>query len=283
MAKYTVQPGDTLGKIAAKFLGKASRYMEIAEANNMDNPNALSVGQELEIPGDNQEAPENRPNITIGIPPVKPAEFVVITVQQLRDIMSGATEENVQKYAPALNDEMQKFEVNTPLRIAHFIAQIAHESGSFRYSSENLNYSAKALRAVFGKYFPDDESAEAYARQPEKIANKVYASRMGNGDEASGDGWKFRGRGLIQLTGTENYTNCGKGIGRDLLNDPDQLAIDAHAAVAASLWFWNSRGLNTHADNDDVNMITRRINGGLNGLDDRVSYLNKAKDVLGIS
>ncbi|GAB5526647.1 MAG: hypothetical protein Roseis2KO_45190 [Roseivirga sp.] len=283
MAKYTVQPGDTLGKIAAKILGKASRYIEIAEANNMDNPNALRVGQELEIPGDSAETPEENISTTVGVSPVPPAEFVVITVQQLRDIMSGATEENIEKYAPALNDEMQKYEVHTPLRVAHFIAQIAHESGSFRYSSENLNYSAKALRAVFGKYFPDDATAEAYARQPEKIANKVYASRMGNGDEASGDGWKFRGRGLIQLTGTENYTNCGKGIGRDLLNDPDQLATDAHAAVAASLWFWNSRSLNTHADNDDVETITRRINGGLNGLDDRVKYLGKAKAVLGIS
>lgn len=283
MAKYTVQPGDTLGKIAENFLGKASRYMEIAEANNMSNPNALRVGQVLEIPEDNTEAPAENTSTTVGVSPVPPAEFVVITVQQLRDIMPAATDENVEKYAPALNDEMQKFEVNTPLRIAYFIAQIAHESGSFRYSSENLNYSAKALRAVFGKYFPDDATAEAYARQPEKIANRVYANRMGNGDEASGDGWRFRGRGLIQLTGTENYTNCAKGIDRDLLNDPDQLATDAHAAVDASLWFWNSRGLNAYADNDDINTMTRRINGGLNGLDDRIQYLNRAKVVLGIS
>lgn len=287
MAKYTVQSGDNLGKIAAKFLGSASRYMEIAQANNMDNPNALRVGQELEIPGAAAEVIKEPvvhvpPTPSSGQTPVIPAEFVVITVQQLGEIMSNATEENINKYAPALNDEMAKFEVNTPIRIAHFIAQIAHESGSFRYSSENLNYSDKALMAVFGKYFPNLTIANEYARQPERIASRVYANRMGNGDEASGDGWKFRGRGLIQLTGTENYTKCGKGIGRDLLNDPDQLATDAHAAVAASLWFWNSRGLNAHADNDDVNTITKRINGGLNGLDDRVSYLNKAKAVLGI-
>lgn len=281
MAKYTVQPGDTLGKIAAKFLGSASRYTEIAEANNMDNPNALSVGQVLVIPGESSEA-NPTPTPMVNVTPVPPAEFVIITVEQLKQIMSAATDENINKYAAALNDEMKKFQVHTPLRTAHFIAQIAHESGSFRYSAENLNYSAAALRAVFGKYFPDDEIAAAYARQPEKIANRVYANRMGNGDEASGDGWRFRGRGLIQLTGTENYTNCGKGIGRDLLSDPDQLATDAHAAVAASLWFWNSRSLNTHADNDDVETVTRRINGGLNGLDDRISYLNKAKSVLGI-
>lgn len=279
MAKYTVQPGDNLGKIAAKFLGNASRYMEIAQANNMDNPNALRVGQELEIPG---EVAEATPEPKASVSPIPPAEFVVITVEQLKEIMSNVTEDNVNKYAPALNDEMVKFEVHTPIRIAHFIAQIAHESGSFRYSAENLNYSDKALMAVFGKYFPDLTIANEYARQPERIANRVYANRMGNGGEASGDGWKFRGRGLIQLTGKENYTNCGKGIGRDLLSNPDQLATDAHAAVAASLWFWNSRGLNAHADNDDVNTVTRRINGGLNGLEDRVSYLSKAKVVLGI-
>lgn len=284
MAKYTVQPGDTLGKIAAKFLGNASRYTEIAEANHMDNPNALRVGQELEIPGEtsnNQPAPTSP--VSAVVSPIPPAEFVIITVLQLKDILTNAIDEHVEKYTPALNAEMQKYEVHSPIRVAHFIAQIAHESGSFRYSSENLNYSAKALRAVFGKYFPTDEMAEAYARQPEKIANRVYASRMGNGDEASGEGWKFRGRGLIQLTGKENYTNCGNAIGRDLLSNPDQLATDPYAAVAASLWFWNSRSLNTHADNDDVNTVTRRINGGLNGLDDRVSYLNKAKAVLGIA
>lgn len=282
MTKYTVQSGDTLGKIAAKFLGKASRYMEIAELNKMDNPNALRVGQVLEIPVEEKEEEKPAAETTVGVAPVHPAEFVVITVEQLREIMTKATEANVRKYAPALNDEMVKYEINTPLRIAHFISQIAHESGSFRYSSENLNYSAGALRTVFGKYFKSDELADEYARKPEKIASRVYADRMGNGDEASGDGWRYRGRGLIQLTGKENYTRCGEGIGRDLVAKPDQLATDAHAAVAASGWYWNSRGLNAYADKDDVETITRKINGGLNGIDDRKENLVRAKVVLGI-
>jgi putative chitinase len=258
--------------------------MEIAELNNMDNPDALRVGQVLEIPVEEEKEEEEKTATPAKerLAPVRPAEFVIIAVEQLREIMTKATEANISKYAPALNDEMAKYEINTPQRIAHFIAQIAHESGSFRYSSENLNYSAGALRTVFGKYFKSDELANEYARKPEKIANRVYANRMGNGDEASGDGWKYRGRGLIQLTGKENYTRCGEGIGRDLVSNPDQLATDAHAAVAASGWYWNSRGLNAYADKDDVETITRKINGGLNGINDRRENLMRAKIVLGL-
>lgn len=288
MATYTVQPGDTLGKIAAKTLGSAARYMEIAKANNMDDPNKLSVGQVLQIPGEEEklEAVETTASATAASAAPSVTETnssEVITEAKLALIIPNAQAANISKYTPALNSEMSKYEINTPLRVANFIAQVAHESGSLNYSSENLNYSAKALRAVFGKYFPTDEMAEAYARQPEKIANKVYANRMGNGDEASGEGWKFRGRGLIQLTGKDNYTQCGKGIGLDLLSNPDQLANDANAAVAASGWYWDSHGLNTYADQDDIVTITKRINGGLNGLDDRKEFLTRAKAVLGIS
>ena len=252
----------------------------------MDNPNAISVGQELIIPGGEAEAPAAPATEAAPAPDPTPAPSGgsgIITPAKLKEIMPKASDENIARYVPALNEEMGADEINTPLRIAHFIAQIAHESGSFHYSAENLNYSAKALRAVFGKYFPTDEEAEAYARQPEKIANRVYANRMGNGDEASGEGWKFRGRGLIQLTGKDNYTKCGAGTDMDLISDPDQLANDANAAVAASGWFWDSRGLNAYADKDDVETITKRINGGLNGIDDRKEFLARAKAALGIS
>ncbi|MCJ8273495.1 MAG: hypothetical protein MJK04_29350, partial [Psychrosphaera sp.] len=134
---------------------------------------------------------------------------------KLKQIMPAARDEDIDRYLDALNTELPKYGVDTPLRMAHFIAQIAHESGSFKYKSENLNYSAKALRAVFSKYFYTDEMAERYARKPEDIANVVYANRMGNGNSVSGDGWRYRGRGLIQLTGRENYANCAEFIGMD--------------------------------------------------------------------
>lgn len=150
-------------------------------------------------------------------------------LRQLKAIMPAAREEDIERYLDALNQELTKYHIDTPLRLAHFVAQIAHESGSFKYKSENLNYSAKALRSVFGKYFDTDEMAERYARNPEGIANVVYANRMGNGDLVSADGWRYRGRGLIQLTGRENYANCAQNIGMDCETNPDLLADDANA------------------------------------------------------
>ena len=286
MKKYTIQPGDTLSSIAQKFYDNASKYTEIAESNNISNPYVIRAGQEIVLPGIEDGQPE--PATVQPEVPIPPATSMAtgdgfFTAQTLSQIMPKASQENIDKYLEALNAEMIRFEINTPLRAAQFIAQLAHESGSFHYSSENLNYSASALRAVFGKYFPTDEIADKYARQPEKIANRVYADRMGNGDEASGEGWKYRGRGLIQLTGKDNYTNCGKATGMDLVNDPDQLTDNADAAVAAAGWFWDMRKLNNYADEDDIKAITRRINGGYNGLEDREAYLARAKQVLGIS
>lgn len=196
--------------------------------------------------------------------------------------MPTATSENIERYSTALNAEMGHYEITTPLRIAHFIAQLAHESGAFKYTSENLNYSAKALMAVFGKYFPTAELANNYERNPEKIANRVYANRMGNGNEESGDGWKYRGRGLIQLTGKDNYSQCSRDMNLDLINNPDQLANDANIAVLAAGWYWSVRKLNLYADSDDIISITKRINGGLNGIDDRKAYLERAKSALNI-
>jgi putative chitinase len=165
--------------------------------------------------------------------------------------------------------------VNTPLKIAHFMAQIEHESG-LKPISENLNYSAAGLRKTFKKYFPTIELANKYARKPEMIANKVYANRMGNGNETSGEGWKYRGRGFLQITGKENYYRLANDTDIDCLKKPDLLLEEANAMISA-LWFWNLKGLNQLADKDDIVGITKKINGGLNGIVPRKQLLFKYK------
>ena len=185
----------------------------------------------------------------------------------------GATPERAEMWVPWLNMTMLKYDVNSPRRQAMFIAQLAHESGGFRYVEENLNYSADALQRVFKKYFPTPEFAEEYARQPEKIANRVYANRMGNGDESSGDGWKYRGRGLIQLTGTNNYASYSMQADNEALIKPEIVSEPEYAADSAG-WFWMVNRLNAIADTDDVRTATRRINGGFNGLKDREDKYN---------
>lgn len=163
--------------------------------------------------------------------------------------------------------------LDTRLRKAHFLAQIEHESG-LKPIGENLNYSINGLMNTFSKYFPNVNVASEYARSPEKIANKVYANRMGNGDEDSGDGWRYRGRGFIQLTGKDNYTDLSKDTGIDYVNHPDLLFNEADAMIAA-LWFWTKRNLNKYADQNNIKEVTRRINGGYNGLDHRKKLLDK--------
>lgn len=278
MKKYTVQPGDTLGGIAKKFYGNVLKYKEIAQANDIENPDIINIGQVLVLPGIEEENADAS-KAAEAASAVTQTEGE-LTVEQLKAIMPKATDADLDKYITPLNELMPKYEINTPLRTAHYIAQLAHESASFKYNEENLNYSAKALRAVFGKYFKTDKMAEEYARKPEAIANIVYADRMGNGDTASGDGWKFRGRGLIQLTGHDNYEACGKDNGLDLVDNPDPLAKDPFIAVTGAGWYWQSRGLNKYADQDDVKKITKLINGGYNGLEDREEFLERAKKVL---
>ena len=156
-----------------------------------------------------------------------------------------------------------------------FLAQCGHESGGFTAFSENLNYSAKGLRTVFPKYFPDDSVANAYERNPEKIANKVYANRMGNGPESSGDGWKYRGRGMIMTTGKDNYTEFSKYSGLDAVNNPDSLSSYMSVAIKSAIWFWNKNKLNSYCDKNDFIGLTKKINGGLNGLEDRQDKLKK--------
>jgi putative chitinase len=169
-----------------------------------------------------------------------------------------------------------KFGITTNLRLAHFLAQCGHESGGFKAVAENLNYSADGLKKIFGKYFPGDLST-SYARNPEKIASRVYASRMGNGDEASKDGWKFRGRGYIQLTGKSNYTSFTKFIGEDCISNPDLVATKYPLASAA--FFFNSNGLwsicDKGADDATVTAVTKRVNGGTIGLADRIKHFKE--------
>jgi putative chitinase len=166
---------------------------------------------------------------------------------------------------------MEKFQINTPLRLAHFLAQCGHESGGFKATQENLNYSADGLKKIFPKYFPGN-LAESYARNPEKIASKVYGGRMGNGKEETKEGYKFRGRGYIQLTGKENYTSFAKSIGEDTVANPDLVATKY--ALASAGWFFSKNGLNAIADKgaDDatVTAVTKRVNGGTIGLSERI-------------
>ncbi len=178
------------------------------------------------------------------------------------------TPELADKWVVALNDTCEEFGIDTPHRIAGFISNVAHESAGFKFVSENLNYSAASLMRVWSSRFPTLEIAQRYAMNPEKIANRAYADRMGNGDEASGDGWKYRGRGLIQLTGKNNYVAYSMACDNEALQYPDIVAEPKYAAESAG-WFWNVNRLNALADAQDVVGMCKRINGGLNGLDDR--------------
>lgn len=207
---------------------------------------------------------------------------MTLSLDQLYEINGKMYKDKCEYYLEALNLTLPEYQINTKLRICHFLAQIIHESGHLKYNQENLNYSAKALRSVFGKYFPTDALAEQYARKPEKIANRVYANRMGNGDEASGDGWKYKGAGLIQLTGKTNYTKCSEFLGIDLVNDPSLVYNSPEICVKTACWYWSVNNLNKYADVDDIKTVTKRINGGYNGLEDRTKILNTAKKVLDI-
>lgn len=182
------------------------------------------------------------------------------------------------KWLAPLEEIFAKYDISTAIRQACFMGQCAHESGNFKTLQENLNYSAEGLMKTWPSRFPTKEFADQYARQPAKIAGKVYNGRLGNTSEE--EAAKYLGRGLIQLTGKENYGNCGLGIGVDLLADPTLLLDPRYAALSAG-WFWNKKGLNSLADASDIETMTKRINGGLIGLDDRKTKIAKALSVLG--
>lgn len=172
---------------------------------------------------------------------------------------------------------LAKHGLNTPLRLAHFFAQIGHESG-LKPISENLNYSAKRLCQVFPKYFPTIELANSYANNPVLIGNRVYANRMGNGDEKSGDGYRFRGRGFIQITGKDNYTKLSNDTGLKFIEFPEGLISEPNSMISA-LWYWGKINGNKLADKDDIKSLTKAINGGYIGLEHRIELLNKYKNV----
>lgn len=207
---------------------------------------------------------------------------MIIVESQIRRIMPNVKEARVKEFVKCFNEWSDRFGISTPLRFVHFIAQIAHESGEFKSMEENLNYSADGLLRVFPKYFTKETAAQ-YARKPEKIANKVYANRMGNGDEASGDGWRFKGRGAIGTTGRDNYKAYADSefcVG-DLMGHPEWLA-QSPGCYKSAMYFWWKNGLNQIADTDDVVKVTKRVNGGTNGLAQRQYYYRMAKRVMGI-
>ena len=190
---------------------------------------------------------------------------MTITRAQILRAVPMAERKNLDEFVSTFNKWADSIGLNTPLRIVHFLAQVFHESGNLKYMEENLNYSASGLLKTFPKYFTK-ATASAYARKPEKIANRVYADRMGNGNEASGDGWKFRGRGLIQLTGKDNYKAYARSkhcVG-DLMGHPEWLC-KYPGALKSAMWYWQEHGLNELADRDNVEAVTRKVNGGFNG------------------
>lgn len=212
---------------------------------------------------------------TKAMTPAKPAVAGVGPLAALQS-KCGVTADG--KWGPGTYRAAKEFFKLTNSQAAHFFGQCAHESGNFKVFSENLNYSADGLTKIFKKYFPTVASTAGYARKPEKIANKVYANRMGNGSEASGDGWKYRGRGPIQLTGKDNYTAFAADIGRpDVLTNPDVVA--GELAFESALWFFRKNGLLTTADKGVstavITQITKRVNGGTHGLDDRIAKTTK--------
>ncbi len=203
------------------------------------------------------------------------------TKEQLGQMIPG--NQYLDHWYDALCEILPDYEINTPQRVAAFVAQCAHESGGFKVLKENLNYKAPSLRKIFPKYFPDDSIAAHYASLPNKqeaIANRIYANRMGNGDEASGDGFRYCGRGLIQLTGKENYTWFAASL--DIpVEEASEYLQTFEGAVQSACWFWETNNLNQWADKGDILTLTKRINGGTIGLEDRIKHYNHALHVLG--
>jgi putative chitinase len=200
------------------------------------------------------------------------------TKQQLAQVIPG--NQYVDHWYEALCDILPEYEINTPHRVAAFLAQCAHESGGFKFLKENLNYKAASLRKVFPKYFTDDATAARYANKGEMIANRVYANRMGNGPEESGDGYRYCGRGLIQLTGKNNYTLFAGSLDISVEECSEYLQT-FEGAVQSACYFWESTGLNKEADAGDIKTMTRKINGGYIGLEDRIKHYEHALHIFG--
>jgi len=200
-----------------------------------------------------------------------------ITLDQLINFFEDTDDFVLEKFVDPINKVIEDFDINTPERLSMFLAQVGHESGGLKTLHENLNYKEERLAQIFPKYFKGVDTSE-YAHNPERIANLVYANRMGNGDVESGDGYRFRGRGAIQLTGRSNYTACGADLEVDLEENPDWLETPEGAIMSAA-WFWDQHDLNDWADKGDVLMVTKKINGGTIGLEDRKELYGEALKV----
>jgi putative chitinase len=205
--------------------------------------------------------------------------MALVTFEQLNDFFEDTNEDIIERFVEPLNEVMAFYEINTPERISMFLAQCGHESGGLRTIKENLNYSADGLRKIFPKYFRDLNPAE-YAKKPEKIANVVYANRMGNGPVESGDGYRYCGRGLIQLTGKSNYAAFAADMEMPLEEATEWLSTEEGATWSAG-WFWDSRELNKWADKGDIVTVTKKINGGTIGLADRKEHYEAALEIFG--
>lgn len=203
----------------------------------------------------------------------------ILTKEQLAQLIPGNP--YIDYWYNALSKCLPDYDINTPQRVAAFIAQCSHESGGFKFLKENLNYRAESLMRVWPRYFPNIDIARQYANKQEMIANRAYANRMGNGDEASGDGWKFCGRGLIQLTGKNNYQAFAESIETPIEEIPEYLAT-FEGAVQSACWFWENNNLNQWADKSDILTLTKKINGGTLGLADREKHYEHALHVLGV-
>ena len=201
----------------------------------------------------------------------------ILTLPQLKQMVKNP---HLEHWYECFEQLLPDYDINTPLRVAHFIAQTAHESGNYVFIKENLNYKAASLRRVFPKYFPTDELAAQYANKPQMIANRVYANRMGNGQEESGDGFRYCGRGLIQLTGRDNYTFFAGSLGISVEEAAEYMETFEGAAQSAC-FFWEQNNLNRFADANDVKGLTRAINGGYIGLEDRIKHTEHALHILG--
>lgn len=196
------------------------------------------------------------------------------------------TKENLARISKKLDYDtilklFEKYEINTVNRIAGFLAQVLHESADLLYKEENLRYSDKGLRITFGKYYKDEELAKKHSYKPQLIGSRVYANRMGNGDEASGDGYRYRGRGYIQLTGKDNYTAFARDMGMSMDEAIEYLTTN-EGAMESALWYWKSRNINKYCDEDSINGMSKAVNGGMNGYEDRKHRYNHYKAVLGV-